>query len=85
MRTGRAPRCRGMDNWSSIVDSFTVSVDTLYNNMVKELKIFINTEIAGANGTSKQFRGVCRCQPPPPPPPGPVPASLRSFPAHPSL
>ena len=63
MRTGRAPRRRGVDNWSRVVDSFTGSVDTLYNNMVKELKIFINTEVAGANGPTKQFRGTCRCQP----------------------
>jgi hypothetical protein len=86
MRTGRAPRRRGVDNWSRVVDSFTGSVDTLYNNMVKELKIWINTKIAGANGPTRQFRGACRCQPPPHPhPPGPVPAPLRSFLSHPAL
>ena len=74
MRTGRAPRRRGVDNWSRVVDSFTGSVDTLYNNMVKELKNFINTEIAGPNGPTKQFRGACRCHPPPPwPGSGPSP------------
>ncbi len=61
MRTGRAPRCRGADNWSRIVDSFTGSANTLYNNMMKELKLLVNNEIAGADGATKQFRGECRC------------------------
>ena len=68
MRTGRAPRRRGVDNWSRVVDSFTGSVDTLHNNMVKEVKTFINTEIAGANGPTKPFRGVPLSPPPPTPP-----------------
>ena len=37
MRTGRAaPRCRAVDNWVRVVDSFTGSADTLYNNMMKD-------------------------------------------------
>ena len=60
IRTGRAPRCRGVDNWSKVVDSFTGSADTLMNTAVKELKLFINAEIAGPGGPTKAFRGECR-------------------------
>jgi hypothetical protein len=47
MRTGRAPHHRGVENWSKVVDSFTGTVDTLCTNAMKELKLFINSEIAG--------------------------------------
>ncbi len=50
MRTGRAPRHRGVENWSKVVDSFTGTVDTLCTNAMKELKLFINSEIAGPGG-----------------------------------
>jgi hypothetical protein len=64
MRTGRAaPRCRGVDNWVRVVDSFTGSADTLANNMMKELKLMVNHEITGLNGPSKAFK--CECPPPP--------------------
>jgi hypothetical protein len=68
MRTGRAPRCRGIENWSRVVDSFTSSADTLYNNVIKELKLLVNGEIAGVNGPSRAFKGEC----PPPPERGPL-------------
>ena len=56
MRTGRAaPRCRGADNWVRVVDSFTGSADTLANNMMKELKLTVNTEITGPNGATRAF------------------------------
>ena len=35
MRTGH----RGVENWTKVVDSFTSTVDTLYNNAMKELKL----------------------------------------------
>ena len=77
--TGRAPRCRGVDNWSKIVDSFTSSVDTLVNTAVKELKTFVNAEIFGPNGPTKPFRGeyppTC-CDYRPAPAPGPAPAPV---------
>ena len=63
IHAGRAPRGRGIDNWARVVDSFTGSAETLYNNAVKELKLLINCEIAGPNGVTKAFRGAC---PPPP-------------------
>ena len=47
----------GKDNWTKVVDSFTSSADTLMNSAVKELKIFINNEIAGPGGPTKAFRG----------------------------
>ena len=77
---GRAPRCRGVDNWSKIVDSFTSSVDTLVNTAVKELKTFVNAEIFGPNGPTKSFRGEClpTCsdyRPAPAPAPGPAPVT----------
>ena len=62
MRTGRAPRCRGVDNWTRVVESFTGSADTLYNNAMKELKLLVNNEITGANGATKVFKR--ECQPP---------------------
>jgi hypothetical protein len=34
MRIGRAaPRCRGVDNWVRVVDSFTGSANTLYKGV----------------------------------------------------
>ena len=59
MRTGRAPRHRGVENWSKVVDSFTGTVDTLCTNAMKELKLFINSEIAGPGGPTKAFQGEC--------------------------
>ena len=59
MRTGRAPRHRGVENWSKVVDSFTGTVDTLCTNAMKELKLFINSEIAGPGGPTKAFKGEC--------------------------
>jgi hypothetical protein len=55
MRTGH----RGVENWTKVVDSFTSTVDTLYNNAMNELKLFINSEIAGPGGPTKLFRGEC--------------------------
>ena len=55
MRTGH----RGVENWTKVVDSFTSTVDTLHNNAMKELKLFINGEIAGPGGPTKLFRGEC--------------------------
>jgi hypothetical protein len=60
---GRAPRCSGVDNWSKVLDSFTGSADTLMNTAVKELKLFINAEIAAPGGPTKAFRGECRRPP----------------------
>jgi hypothetical protein len=72
MRTGRAaPRCRGVDNWVRVVDSFTGSAYTLYNSMMKELKLIVNTEITGPNGATRSFKGEC-----PPPEPDLLPAGL---------
>ncbi len=62
MRRDRAPRCRGVDNWTRVVDSFTSSADTQYNNAMKELKLIVNTELTGANGATKTFKREC---PPP--------------------
>lgn len=45
------------------MDSFTGSADTLYNNAMKELKLFINTELTGPSGVTKTFKREC---PPPP-------------------
>jgi len=59
MRTGH----RGVENWTKVVDSFTSTVDTLHNNAMKELKLFINSEIAGPGGPTKLFRGECHAFP----------------------
>ena len=67
MRAGRAPRCRSVDNWTKVVDSFAGSAETLYNNMMKELKLLVNNELTGPGGATKAFEREC------PPPAGPRP------------
>ena len=44
-------------NWTTLLHSFTATVDTIQNNAFKDLKAFLNNEIFGPAGPTKQFQG----------------------------
>ena len=61
MHPGRAAdqwhRHRSYANWFKIVNSFVSSAETLMNSTIKEIKTFVNIELAGPNGPTKPYRG----------------------------
>ena len=48
---------RSAQNRQKVVDSFTGASETLVNKMVKEIKYFVNVELAGQAGPAKPYRG----------------------------
>ena len=48
---------RSAQNWQKVVDSFTGASETLVNKCVKEIKHFVNSELAGNAGPAKPYRG----------------------------
>jgi hypothetical protein len=41
------------------VESFVFSTETLMNSAIRDIKAFVNTELAGLKGPAKQFAGQC--------------------------
>ena len=50
-------------NWTMLRHSFTATVDTIQNNAFKDLESFLNTEIFGPAGPTKQFHGESQSSP----------------------
>ena len=48
---------RSAANWQEVVESFTGAAETLVNKMVKEIKYFVNIELAGLSGPAKPYHG----------------------------
>ena len=62
---------RSQQNWYKVVESFTGASETLMNKCVKEIKYFVNIELAGQAGPAKPYRGqlppcppllLCECK-----------------------
>ena len=50
-------RRRCVANWSKVVASFTSAAENLMNKAIKEIKNFINNELAGPSGPAKPYQG----------------------------
>jgi hypothetical protein len=52
------PRGRRCMDWSKVVEAIVLSTDTLCDTQLALIKATVNSEIAGVNGPSREYRGI---------------------------
>ena len=60
-RFTRLPEPRGVTNWTTFLKGFTETLVTQHNNAFDALKAFLNAEIFGPGGPTKEYR--CKFRP----------------------
>jgi len=53
----RPPHRRSVENWTTFLRGFTETLVTQHNNALDALKSFLNAEIFGPGGPTKEYRG----------------------------
>ena len=56
----RPPHRRSVENWTTFLRGFTETLVTQHNNALEALKTFLNAEIFGPGGPTKEYRGESR-------------------------